>query len=92
MNIEYAQTIALRAILDKAGIQAAGQNDKGTLLYVSPFSGSTTLQVNETANTWQDTHTQTGGGAYEFVQALLQQRGEHAAQVNILKWLKFNIG
>lgn len=92
MNIEYAQTIPLRAILDKAGIEAAGQGDKGILLYVSPFHEGTTLQVNEESNTWQDNQTQTGGGTYELVRALLQQRKEHCAAVNVLKWLKFNIG
>lgn len=92
MNIEYAQSIPLRAILDKAGIQAAGQAPAGTWLYVSPFSGSGSLQVNETDNTWQDAHTQRGGGSYELVAALLEQRKEHCAAVNVLKWLKFNIG
>lgn len=92
MNIEYAQTIPLREILDKAGIQASGKDQKGTLLYVSPFCEGQYLQVNETANTWHDPNTQTGGGTYELVQALLQHRGEHAAPLNILKWIKFNIG
>jgi hypothetical protein len=92
MNIEYAQTIPLRAILDKAGIQATGQEPDGTLLYVSPFSDSATLQVNETDNTWQDAHTQRGGGSYEFVEALLQHQKERCSKVDVLHWFKFNIG
>lgn len=92
MNIEYAQTIPLREILDKAGILSKGQDQKGTLLYVSPFSKDGELAVNEGANTWYDRHAPTEGGPCELVQFLLQQRGEQSAKVNILKWLKFHIG
>jgi hypothetical protein len=92
MNIEYAQTIALRVILHKAGIPALEQNTDGQYLYPSPFSEDANLLVNESNNTWKDAHSEMGGGAYELVAALLQQRKEPCTAIDILHWFKFKIG
>lgn len=92
MNIEYAQTIPLRVILDKAGLLCIGENTKGMYLYASPFEEASSLQVDEDSNTWHHSDGQIGGGAYAFVQALLQQRGEPCAPAHVLHWLRFTIG
>lgn len=94
MNIEYAQTIELRAILNKMGLQEAAEKTTGILLYPSFMNEAAplSLQVNTTRNSWHDSSTGAGGGPAELVAAWLDSREEPCALPDVLHWLKFTIG
>ncbi len=93
MNVEYANTIPLRAIFDKIGLQPAQENNS-RLLYQSLFSVETipTLQIHITDNTWCDISTNNGGNAVDFVKVWLAHQNLKCSVHDALHWLKFNIG
>lgn len=94
MNVEYAATIPLRDILDKMGFQPVQEDHTGILLYPSfPVENANlSLQVDTGNNTWRDSDTGEDGGPVALVTAWLKSRHEPCALVNVLHWLKFNIG
>lgn len=94
MNIEYATTIPLHDILGKMGLHPVEQDHTGIRLYPSFLheNPAPSLQIDISNNTWQDSYTGEEGGPLSLVAAWLKIRNEHCALVNVLHWLKFNIG
>lgn len=93
MNIEYANTIPMRLVFDKIGLQPQLQTED-TLLYVSPFTGAEhpTLKLNLRTNRWRDKATRMGGDLIRFLCVYLDQEGQRCHVKDALKWLRLNIG
>lgn len=93
MNIEYANTIPMRMVLGKIGLEPTLQTDY-TLLFTSPFNNEKqpTLRLNLRTNCWRDTFTGAGGNLVKFVCLYLKRQGLPSDIKDSLNWLRLNIG
>lgn len=93
MNIEYANTIPMRQVFDKIGLEPTLQTDN-TLLYVSPFSEAqrSTLRVNLCTNRYRELTTGKSGDVVEFLCSYLRHQDSPCHIKDVLNWLRLNIG
>lgn len=93
MNIEYANTIPMRLVLDKIGLEPKLQTET-TLLYVSPFNAEEhpSLKLHLRTNHWRDTCTGIGGNLIRFLCLYLEQQGQPCHVKDVLNWLRHHIG
>jgi hypothetical protein len=93
MNIEYANTIPVREILNKFHFQPLKTNEH-ILVFQSPFGRQETdfLTVNTKTNKWFDEVTKRKGDGITLVRLLLKELGKIHAQSDALNWIKRNIG
>ncbi|MBK8227482.1 MAG: hypothetical protein IPK70_09955 [Flavobacteriales bacterium] len=94
MNLCYADTIPIRTILDKLGLEPVAETCDHAF-FLSPFNPHhpvPSLKVDHRSNTWSDTSTSSKGGPFEMVQAWLVHQGFQGTEEDVLHWLRFNIG
>ncbi|WP_118973798.1 hypothetical protein [Taibaiella koreensis] len=93
MNIEYANTIPMPAILAKLGLHAV-QEQSPLYIYPSPFHKDKrlTLHINTELNIWFDSETGISGNPVDFLKAYLKLDDLPCSHVDAIDWLKANIG
>lgn len=94
MNIEYINAcIPLRAILGKLNLIAL-QETETRAVYPSPFSSDheAILTVDVEQNLWADLFTQSEGGPFDLIAALLRYQKQNCAVPDVLDWFKQHIG
>jgi hypothetical protein len=93
MNIDYANTIPMRVILRKIGLNPQ-QTLRQELLFQSPITeaGEMTLIVNTAANTWYEFSLGKTGNVISFVCEFLRFSGENCTTIDALRWLKNMVG
>jgi len=89
MNIEHANSIALSAILEKAGFKPVKETGKD-LWYLSPLRNEKTasFHVDLRKNVWFDFGANKGGDSIAFVCAYLEATAENHTASDALRWLK----
>lgn len=93
MNIDYANTIPLREILDKMGLSPISAEDH-ILVYQSPFNqcADAILKVNTQNNTWYETTLQIRGNVLSLVNRQLAYENKNNTPSDCLRWIKNTVG
>ena len=93
MNIEYANTIPMRQILSKLGIQPVAKSDD-ELLYQSPFlqSHEPSFVIKAKTNTWADLTDNDSGDVVDFSIKYLRWYNLDYSHYAAIEWLKSIVG